>query len=129
VDYVIGNAGIDERGIPGVRIASVDGLLVETDQFGRYHLADVSGGERGYSNFILKVDPATLPPGTAFTTPNPRLRRITPGVPVRFDFGVRLPATPLPGVRRDVELALGEVIFEPGSAAVREAYLPAIAEM
>src|SRR5690606_11634722 len=34
VDYVIRNAGVDERGIPGVRLASVDGLLVETDQFG-----------------------------------------------------------------------------------------------
>src|SRR5690606_31304400 len=44
VDYVIGNEGVDERGIPGVRIASVDGLLVETDQFGRYHLAGIPGG-------------------------------------------------------------------------------------
>jgi uncharacterized repeat protein (TIGR01451 family) len=44
VDYVIRNTGIDERGIPGVRIASVEGLLIETDQYGRYHLAGVSGG-------------------------------------------------------------------------------------
>ncbi|WP_237054050.1 DUF6923 family protein [Marilutibacter chinensis] len=129
VDYVIGNAGIDERGIPGVRIASVEGLLIETDQFGRYHLADVPGGERGYRNFILKVDPSTLPPGTAFTTDNPRVRRITPGIPVRFDFGVQLPVTVIPGGTDTVELTLGEVIFAPGSAEVRPEYVPAIARM
>ena len=31
VDYIVRNTGIDERGIPGVRIASVEGLLIETD--------------------------------------------------------------------------------------------------
>ncbi|MDH5822406.1 isopeptide-forming domain-containing fimbrial protein [Luteimonas sp. RD2P54] len=129
VDYVIGNAGIDERGIPGVRIASVEGLLVETDQYGRYHLLDVQGGERDYRNFILKVDPSTLPPGTAFTTDNPLLRRITSGVPVRFDFGVQLPVVAIPGGSHTVELNLGEVIFAPDSAEVRPEYLPAIAEM
>src|SRR5690606_35937911 len=53
VDYVIGNAGVDERGIPGVRVATVEGLLVETDQFGRFHLVGIEGGrwERG-RNFI-----------------------------------------------------------------------------
>ena len=130
VAYVISNAGIDERGIPGVRIASVEGLLIETDQYGRYHLPDVHGGDWGRGrNVILKVDPATLPPGTVFTTENPRVRRVTPGIPVRFDFGVQLPVQVLPGGERRVELELGEVVFAPGSAEVREAWLPAIAKM
>ncbi|WP_296282122.1 OmpA family protein, partial [Pseudoxanthomonas sp.] len=130
VDYVIRNAGIDERGIPGVRIASVEGLLIETDQYGRYHLAGVPGGawERG-RNFILKVDPSTLPSGAAFTTDNPLLRRITPGVPVRFDFGVTLPEQVIEGGQEQVELELGEVFFAPGSAEVREKYLPVIEAM
>nr|WP_255682006.1 isopeptide-forming domain-containing fimbrial protein [Luteimonas sp. BDR2-5] len=130
VDYVITNAGIDERGIPGVRIASVEGLLIETDQYGRYHLVDVWGGDWGHGrNFILKVDPATLPPGTGFTTPNPLVRRVTPGLPVRFDFGVQLPVQQIEGGTERVELELGEVIFEPGSAVVRPRYLPAIEAM
>ena len=130
VDYVIRNAGIDERGIPGVRIASVEGLLIETDQYGRYHLAGVSGGawERG-RNFILKVDPSTLPTGAEFTTDNPLLRRITPGVPVRFDFGVKLPEQVIEGGESQVELELGDVFFAPGSAEVREQYLPVIDAM
>jgi outer membrane protein OmpA-like peptidoglycan-associated protein len=130
VDYVIRNAGIDERGIPGVRIASVEGLLIETDQFGRYHLAGVPGGgwERG-RNFILKVDPSTLPAGSEFTTDNPLLRRITPGVPVRFDWGVKLPEQLIEGGSKQVELEMGEVFFAPGSAEVRAQYLPVIEAM
>ncbi|MCL7714880.1 OmpA family protein, partial [Stenotrophomonas mori] len=120
VEYVVGNAGIDERGIPGVRIASVEGLLVETDQFGRYHLAGVSGGawERG-RNLLLKVDPSTLPADARFTTDNPLLRRITPGVPVRFDWGVSVPEQVIGSGSERVELQMGEVLFAPGSAQIR----------
>ncbi len=130
VDYVIENAGIDERGIPGVRIATVEGLLAETDQFGRYHLTGIEGGrwERG-RNFILKVDPATLPPGTVFSTDNPLLRRVTPGLPVRFDFGVKLPAGLIEGGTQPVELELGEVLFDPESATLRSEYLPVVEQM
>ncbi|WP_363800818.1 OmpA family protein [Lysobacter firmicutimachus] len=130
VDYVVSNTGVDERGIPGVRIASVEGLLMETDQFGRYHLEGVDVGtlERG-RNFILKVDPATLPPGSVFTTDNPLVRRVTPGLPVRFDWGVKLPAGLIEGGEEQVEMELGEVFFAPGSAEVRAQYLPAVEKM
>ncbi|MFK8016954.1 MAG: hypothetical protein AB8G17_16115 [Gammaproteobacteria bacterium] len=33
-----------EVGIPGVRLATVEGLLMETDAYGRYHIAGVDGG-------------------------------------------------------------------------------------
>src|SRR5690606_25032195 len=130
VDYVTWNRGIDERVIPGVRSAAVEGLLVETDQYGRFHLTGVDGGrwERG-RNFILKVDPATLPPGSGFTTENPRLRRVTPGLPVRFDFGVKLPSGLVEGGSQAVELELGEVVCDPGSAALCGDCLPVVDEM
>src|SRR5690606_32622030 len=83
VASVMRNAGVAERGIPGVRIASVEGLLMETDAYGRLHVVGIDGGASARGrNFILKVDPSTLPPGSAFTTENPRVRRITPGLPV-----------------------------------------------
>ncbi|WP_408952121.1 DUF6923 family protein [Lysobacter sp. Hz 25] len=130
VEYAVYNDGIDERGIPGVRIASVEGLLIETDPFGRYHLEGVLGGswERG-RNFILKLDPATLPPGTVMTTANPLVRRITPGLPVRFDFGAKLPPGTLDAAPEAVEMRLDEVIFEPGSAVIGAKYQPVIANM
>jgi len=126
VDYIITNVGIDERGIPGVRITSVEGLLIETDQYGRYNVVGVPGGDwnRG-RNFILKVDPTTLPDGAEFTTVNPLVRRITPGLPVRFDFGVKLPQELLRG-RRQIDIEMGEVLFAPGSSELRNTYLPAI---
>ena len=95
----ITNHGIQEEGIPGVRLATVEGLLVETDQYGRYHLADIDGGrfERG-RNFIIKVDQATLPEGVTFTTENPRVLRITQSLMSKFNFGVKLPAQEVPKV-------------------------------
>ncbi|WP_312236218.1 Ig-like domain-containing protein [Stenotrophomonas sp.] len=112
-----------ERGIPGVRVAAVEGLLMETDAFGRYHLVGIPGGQARGRNFILKVDPSTLPAGAMFTTPNPLVRRITPGLPARFDFGVRMPdgglSTAAPSrtaTPRPARIELGQALFAPGSA-------------
>ena len=114
-----------ERGIPGVRVAAVEGLLMETDAFGRYHLVGIPGGEARGRNFILKVDPSTLPAGARFTTPNPLVRRITPGLPARFDFGVHMPdgalsreGTPAAVVPRPARVELGQALFAPGSATL-----------
>ena len=129
VAYVIRNHGIQEQGIPGVRLATVEGLLIETDPFGRYHLADVHGGDaRLGRNFIVKLDPATVPAGSALTTENPLLRRVTQGVPTRFSFGVRLPPSPQAAAER-AELALGEVLFAAGSSELRTDYRPVLAKM
>ncbi|MBX3714209.1 MAG: DUF11 domain-containing protein, partial [Lysobacter sp.] len=119
-----------ERGVPGVRIATVEGILVETDQHGRYHLTGMNGGrwERG-RNIILKVDPATLPPGTTFTTDNPLVKRVTPGLPARFDFGVKLVQGTFEGGTKAVEMELGSVMFAPGSAEIRPEYREAIDRM
>lgn len=89
---LIVNRGIAEEGIAGVRLATVEGLVIETDAKGRYHIAGVDGGfmERG-RNFIVKVDPATLPKGSEFTTENPRVKRISQGLLTPFDFGVLMP--------------------------------------
>jgi len=127
VDYTISNIGIDERGIPGVRIGTVEGLLIETDAYGRFHLEgiDVSHIGRG-RNFIMKVDDSTLPPGSRFTTKNPEVKRITQGLPTRFDFGVQLPESLIQGAA-DVELELGEVLFAANSAEIRPEHSSAIA--
>jgi uncharacterized repeat protein (TIGR01451 family) len=116
-----------ERGVPGVRIASVEGLVMETDAHGRYHLIGIRAENRARGrNFILKVDSATLPPGTVFTTPNPLVRRITAGLPVRFDFGVRLPDGRLGGGQSRVDIQLAEVLFAPGSDEIRAEHVAAL---
>lgn len=123
--------GDDEPGIPGVRVATLEGVAVQTDALGRFHLAGVDVGNvmRG-RNFMVKVDPATLPQGATFTTRNPLTRRITQGLPARFDFGVEAPGHAIEGVRQDFEMRIGEVFFAAGSAEIgtrNEAALDAMA--
>jgi uncharacterized repeat protein (TIGR01451 family) len=90
VQVRVRNASVAERGLPGVRLATVEGLVMHTDAQGRYHLVGLDGGPatRG-RHLIVKLDEATLPEGAVITTRNPLVRRVTPGLPVRFDFGVR----------------------------------------
>jgi flagellar motor protein MotB len=124
----VSNHGSTEAGIPGVRLATVEGLLVETDAYGRYHLAGIDGGsaERG-RNFIVKVDPATLPRGATFTTENPRVMRITGGLMNQFDFGVKMPKAP--ETTQTIEVKLGEIFFVEGSSEVSPQFAPMIAEL
>jgi uncharacterized repeat protein (TIGR01451 family) len=118
-----------ERGIPGVRLASVEGLVSETDAHGRYHLEGLVllNQERG-QNFILKLDRSTLPPGSTLTTENPLLRRITAAIPARFDFGVKLPAMPA-AQSEQVDMDLGEIHFSPGSTDIRPEYMSVLDRM
>ncbi len=118
-----------EYGIPGVRLATVEGLLMETDAYGRYHIAGVDGGffERG-RNFIVKVDPSTLPDGATFTTENPRVKRITQGLMNRFDFGVGLPPQDRERLL-PIRVKLAEVFFLEDSAQVRPEFEGALREL
>ena len=79
----------DERGIPGVRLATVGGLIIETDAHGRYHLADVdvSRAERG-NNFIIKLDEASLPADYRVFSENPRVVRLTQATMSKVNFAV-----------------------------------------
>jgi large repetitive protein len=81
----------NEPGLPGVRLATARGLLVTTDQYGRYHITCpmIANEERG-SNFILKLDDRTLPTGYRITTMNPETVRLTRGKFAKLNFGASL---------------------------------------
>jgi uncharacterized repeat protein (TIGR01451 family) len=120
----------DEKGIPGIRLATVEGLVAETDAKGRYHFEGLtlSNMQRG-QNFVVKVDVSTLPEGTTLTTENPLLRRITPAVPVRFDFGVKLPpqvepeALPVIVPVPNEPVRLGAVFFDTDKTTIKPEYM------
>ena len=80
-----------ELGIAGARVATVNGLLITADQYGRYHVtcAAVPNARIG-SNFILKLDPRSLPGGYQMTTENPRVVRLTRGKITELNFGASL---------------------------------------
>ncbi len=77
-----------EPGLPGVRLATVNGVLITTDAEGRYHVpcAAIPDAAIG-SNFLLKLDPRTLPQGYKVTTENPRDVRVTRGKVTELNFG------------------------------------------
>ena len=77
-----------ESGIPGVRIATVTGLLIETDAYGRFHIPDSKVLNTHFGqNQLLKVDLHSLPQGAKFTSENPRLLRTTSSLN-KINFGI-----------------------------------------
>lgn len=76
-EIIVENGAYVEEGIPGVRLFTVDGYLIETDQYGRYHVPDQWIENRNGENFILKLDKDTLPSGMEVNGPNPKVTRIT----------------------------------------------------
>ena len=81
----------DEPGLPGVRVATVKGILITSDKHGRYHVpcAAIPDARIG-SNFILKLDTRTLPTGYRLTTENPRVVRLTRGKITKLNFGATI---------------------------------------
>jgi uncharacterized repeat protein (TIGR01451 family) len=79
-----------EPGIPAVRLAGVDGTIITTDEFGRFHVPCAMLPDDRGSNFILKVDTRSLPTGYRLTTENPRVVRLTPGKMTEMNFGATL---------------------------------------
>jgi uncharacterized repeat protein (TIGR01451 family) len=79
-----------ERGLPGVRLATVDGTVITTDENGLYSVPCAALPADSGSNFILKVDDRSLPTGYRMTTENPRVMRLTPGMMTEMNFGAAL---------------------------------------
>ncbi len=104
-----------EPGLPGVRVATVKGLLVSTDKFGRFHVpcGEIPDADIG-SNFIMKLDTRTLPTGYRLTTENPRTIRVTRGKVSKLNFGAT--------IGRVVRLDLNGKVFVAGSADLRSGY-------
>ncbi|MEZ5812744.1 MAG: hypothetical protein R3D45_15140 [Rhizobiaceae bacterium] len=107
-----GYADDGEPGLPAVRIATVNGVLITTDRHGRFHVAcaDIPDSAIG-SNFILKLDTRTLPTGYRVTTENPRVVRLTAGKTVKVNFGA--------AAGRVVRLDINGGAFEDGTTALK----------
>jgi large repetitive protein len=111
-----------EPGIAGGRVVTVNGLLITADQYGRYHVtcAAIPNAQIG-SNFILKLDPRSLPSGYQITTENPRVVRLTRGKISELNFGAR--------IAKIVTIELNGAAFEADSSVIKpewEAKLPAL---
>jgi uncharacterized repeat protein (TIGR01451 family) len=101
-----------EKGLPGVRVVTAQGLAATTDQYGRFHItcAIVPNQIHG-SNFVLKLDDRTLPSGFRMSTDLMQIKHATAGKALKFDFGA--------SIYRVVAVDLSDAAFEPGSTEIR----------
>lgn len=92
-----------EPGIAGVRLGEHSGLLISTDEQGRFHLpCELVQHDHG-KNLILKLDKRTLPSGFEMTSENPRALRLTRGKMLKANFGAAL--------SREVSLKVSDCTF------------------
>lgn len=80
-----------EKGIPSVRLATEEGIVVVTDMDGKYHIPGIKPGRH-----LVKIDGHTLPQGTIFITEETYLIRTTPGIMSKANFAVLLPPDAIP---------------------------------
>jgi len=106
-----------EDGLPGVRVATAQGLEAMTDQYGRYHItcAITPDEDRG-SNFVLKLDDRTLPSGFRMSTDQVQIKRATRGKALRINFGA--------SIYRVVAIDLSDAAYEPGTTEIRVQWRP-----
>ncbi|MDE2446046.1 MAG: DUF11 domain-containing protein, partial [Alphaproteobacteria bacterium] len=108
-----------EPGLPGVRVVTVNGLLITTDAEGRFHVpcAAIPDSAIG-SNFVMKLDVRTLPTGYKLTTENPRDVRVTRGKVVKLNFGAT--------INHDVRVDVTGKAFNPDSLELTDQWIGGI---
>ncbi|MGL5960426.1 MAG: hypothetical protein ACRCZ0_00540 [Cetobacterium sp.] len=85
---------IDERtglGIPHAVVYTPSGVVVESDEYGRFHLPDAWTDKTYGENFSLKLDEASLPYESVVKSENPMVKRISPYSLTKFNFIVKTP--------------------------------------
>jgi uncharacterized repeat protein (TIGR01451 family) len=117
-----GQQDAGEKGLAGVRVVTVRGLIATTDEYGRYHITCVTvpNEDRG-SNLILKLDERSLPTGYRMTTENPRVKRATRGKMISFNFGAT--------VHRVVRIDIADGVFEPDTSELRLQWKPRLEQL
>jgi len=80
-----------EKGVPWVRLATEEGVVIITDEHGRYSIPGVKEGRH-----VVKIDGHTLPEGTEFVTEESFLVKTTPGIMSKANFAVFMPPSKIP---------------------------------
>lgn len=101
----------EEPGIAAARIGEHSGLIIRTDEYGRFHLPCAVVPHGSGKNLVLKLDERTLPAGYKMTSENPRVVRVTRGKVAKANFGAAL--------SREVTLNISDCTFAPGAQLSR----------
>ncbi|MCB1400933.1 MAG: DUF11 domain-containing protein, partial [Rhodobacteraceae bacterium] len=113
-----------EPGMPHVRVVTTRGVIITTDEHGRFHVPCAELPKDIGSNFTMKLDTRSLPTGYRVTTENPRTVRLTAGKMAKLNFGV--------SIGKVVDIDLMDAAFASGSsepkAALKQAIGPFVAK-
>lgn len=88
-EIIVRNSGYYEEGIPGVKLITPKGIVVTTDNFGRYHIPQEWILDRKGKNLLIKLDTSSLPKNMEVEGENPLVKRITPEGLSKFNFPVK----------------------------------------
>ncbi len=102
-----------EPGLPDVRVVTIRGVRITSDEYGRYHVPCAELPSDIGSNFTLKLDTRSLPSGYRVTTENPRTIRLTAGKMAKLNFGA--------AIANVVDVDLSASAFETGTDDPKEA--------
>ncbi len=80
-----------EKGVPGVRLATEEGVVIFTDNNGMYHIPAVKPGRH-----VVKIDGHSLPDCTQYITEESLLVKTTPGIMNKASFAVFIPDSAMP---------------------------------
>lgn len=75
-----------DKGIPYAVVYTPSGVVVQADEFGRFHLPDQWVDKAFGENFTVKLDENSLPKGSVIKSENPLVKRITPYSLTKFNF-------------------------------------------
>lgn len=78
-----------DKGIPYAVVYTPSGVVVQADEFGRFHLPDQWVDKAFGENFTVKLDENSLPKGSVIKSENPLVKRITPYSLTKFNFIVQ----------------------------------------
>lgn len=110
-----------EPGLPNVRLVTVDGTIITTDDYGRFSVPCGALPNETGANFTLKLDTRSLPSGYQLTTENPRVIRVTAGTMARLNFGTTIATV--------VDIDLMDSAFAAGSADVTPALFQGVDQL
>lgn len=98
VFHDVNNDGVQgpfERGMYKARLITPEGLLIETDKDGRYHIADIDVTRDYGANYVIKLDVNTLPSGWYSRSDPRQIVHLAPGGIGKVNWAV---TTPNPGL-------------------------------
>jgi len=110
-----GHIDTGETGIAGANLYTPQGLRITSDENGRFHIAcPDTPPKRIGSNFLVKLDEASLPAGYHVTSENPRAIRLTSSGIGKINFGI--------AQDKVISIDLSDAAFETGSLRLKPAF-------